>query len=69
MRNFPNVTFARTAFSSPCSTRSCVNGDLIATRITTMQAIATNAAATHIAQRKRGPRSALFLFGLGFLRT
>jgi len=27
-----------------------VNGDLIATTVTTMQAIATNAAATHIAQ-------------------
>jgi hypothetical protein len=45
-----------------------VNGDRIATKITTPHAIAASAAAAHITHRKRRPRSGLLSVRLKFLR-
>jgi hypothetical protein len=54
--------------SKPCATVACVNGDLIATKITTPHAIAASVAAAHITHRKRRRRSGLVSVRLDLLR-
>ena len=55
--------------SKPCATLACVNGDRIATTITTPHAIAASVGAAHKAHRKRRPRSGLLSVRVDFMRT